>query len=123
MNELALLKALADPTRLAVMRLLAKRECTVSALQSLVGREQSLLSHHLKLLREAGLVHSRYRGAHVVYSLAHPRLAALVREVGATARAVEGTCKCVECGGPLLRPYPVEAKAGEPRLSGGARAE
>lgn len=118
MNELTLLKALADPTRLEVLRLLAGRERTVTAMEGALGIEQSSLSHHLKVLRESGLVTSRYEGAHVVYALAHPRLGLLVEQVAATAAAVEGVCRCVECGGTLVRPYPRAADVLEREAQG-----
>lgn len=121
MNERTLLRALGDPTRLEVLRLLSRRERTVAALLERLKMEQSALSHHLKVLRQAGLVTSRYQGAHVVYALAHPRLAGFLKEVRVTARALDGVCRCVECGGTLLRPYPSASQA-TPRAStsGGA---
>ncbi len=63
------LKALADDTRLAVVRHLMKGECHVGAIQTELGIEQSLLSHHLKLLREAGIVESARDGKAVLYRL------------------------------------------------------
>jgi DNA-binding transcriptional ArsR family regulator len=105
-NELTLLKALGDPARLAALRFLRLHERTVSEVVAHLAMEQSAVSHHLKVLREAGLVESRYEGAHVVYRLAHPRLAKLLADVAATAKALDGVCRCAECGGTLLRPYP-----------------
>jgi DNA-binding transcriptional ArsR family regulator len=63
------LKALADETRLAVVRHLMKGECHVGAIQAALGIEQSLLSHHLKHLREAGIVESSRDGKAVLYRL------------------------------------------------------
>ena len=63
------LKALADETRLAVVRHLMKGECHVGAIQAELGIEQSLLSHHLKHLREAGIVESTRDGKAVLYRL------------------------------------------------------
>lgn len=64
------LKALADPTRLAVVEALMKAPCHVGELVELLGVEQSLLSHHLRVLREIGLLHSQRDGKAVLYSLA-----------------------------------------------------
>ncbi len=105
-NELNLLKALGDPSRLEALRFMARHRRTVGEIVAHLAMEQSAVSHHLKVLREAGLVESRYEGAHVVYRLAHPRLAKLLDDVAATAKALDGACRCVECGGTLLRPYP-----------------
>ncbi|VAX39365.1 Transcriptional regulator, ArsR family [hydrothermal vent metagenome] len=65
-----LLKILADETRLAVVRQLINGPKHVGEINSALGLEQSLLSHHLKILREAGLVISERDGKSVMYSLA-----------------------------------------------------
>ena len=54
-----LLKALADPVRLDICRSLANEELCVCHLTEDLGISQPLLSHHLKILREAGLVETR----------------------------------------------------------------
>ncbi|MEM1109731.1 MAG: metalloregulator ArsR/SmtB family transcription factor [Planctomycetota bacterium] len=65
------LKALADPTRLAVVRrLLDGGPGYVGAINESLGLDQSLLSHHLKVLREAGLVEAEREGKAVRYRLA-----------------------------------------------------
>ena len=52
----AQLKVLADSTRLAVTRRLLRKPQQVGELRELLGVEQSLLSHHLRVLKNAGLV-------------------------------------------------------------------
>ncbi|MBW3540050.1 MAG: metalloregulator ArsR/SmtB family transcription factor [Planctomycetes bacterium] len=64
-----LLKVLADETRLAVVQQLLDGPKHVGEMNASLGVEQSLLSHHLKVLREAGLVTSRRDGKAVLYSL------------------------------------------------------
>lgn len=66
----SLLKMLADETRLAVVRQLIEGPKHVSEINESLDLEQSLLSHHLKILREAGLVTSQRDGKAVLYSLA-----------------------------------------------------
>jgi ArsR family transcriptional regulator len=60
----AILKVLADETRLAVLRQL------MGELNAALKMEQSLLSHHLRVLRDAGLVLSTRDGKAVLYRLA-----------------------------------------------------
>ena len=63
-------KALADPTRLAVAAaLLAGDEMCVCDMAWVVGHAQNLASHHLRVLRAAGLVASRRDGKLVLYRL------------------------------------------------------
>jgi ArsR family transcriptional regulator len=64
------LRVLADPTRLAVLELLMKGPLHAGALARGLGVEQSLLSHHLQTLREAGLVVAERDGKSVLYKLA-----------------------------------------------------
>jgi DNA-binding transcriptional ArsR family regulator len=63
------LKALADPHRWSVIDLLMDNPKTVADLLEHLGLEQSLLSHHLRILRQAGIVESRREGKKVRYRL------------------------------------------------------
>ncbi len=65
-----LLKALADQTRLDVVRFLLGGSAHVAEIGAELKIEQSLLSHHLRVLREAGIVRAIRDGKAVLYSLA-----------------------------------------------------
>jgi len=66
----AKLKVLADPTRLAVVEHLLGGPQNVGEIASALGLEQTLLSHHLAVLREAGLVLAERQGKRVLNRLA-----------------------------------------------------
>lgn len=66
----ARLKVLADDTRLAVLQQLLHGPKHVGEINESLHLEQSLLSHHLKVLREAELVRAERDGKSVLYSLA-----------------------------------------------------
>jgi len=72
--------ALADPVRLRVLSILAGAPggevCVCDFIEPL-GKSQPTVSHHLKILSEAGLVHGDRRGKWVWYSLNRARLAEL----------------------------------------------
>lgn len=78
--------ALADPARLRVLSLLAAAEsgevCACDFVEPL-GRSQPTVSHHLKVLSEAGLVTGDKRGRWVWYSLVPERLDTLRSALGA----------------------------------------
>ncbi len=83
-RQAALFQALSDPRRLAILTRLQAGEQCVCHLQDAIDVGQSLLSFHLKTLREAGLVVSRREGRWMHYSLstagltaAHDAIAAL----------------------------------------------
>jgi ArsR family transcriptional regulator len=56
---LAILKSLADPNRLRIFDILMQGDSCNCELNEKLGLPPNLLSHHLRVLREAGLVHSR----------------------------------------------------------------
>jgi ArsR family transcriptional regulator len=72
--------ALGDPVRLRVLSMLAAApsgEICVCDFIGPLGKSQGTISHHLKILAEAGLVHGDRRGKWVWYSLDRDRLASL----------------------------------------------
>jgi len=66
----AQLHVLSDQTRLAVVRLLLDGPMNVSAMRASLGIEPTLLSHHLRVLREAEMVTTTRDGRFICYQLA-----------------------------------------------------
>jgi len=64
------LQAVADPVRWAVLAMLVEAPRCVCKLQEQIPIAGNLLSYHLKVLREAGLVSTSRRGRWVDYALA-----------------------------------------------------
>ena len=62
--------ALADPTRIRIVSLLADTEMCVGDLCFLLDMTQPAVSHHLRILRNLKIVSSRKEGRHVFYTLA-----------------------------------------------------
>ena len=83
-EELALrFKALADPTRVAIINCLsAADEVCVCNLTETFDLSQPTVSHHLKILREAGLVESQRRGTWAYYRLVPEAIDALRGALG-----------------------------------------
>ncbi len=76
-------KALADPTRVAIINSLsAADEVCVCNLTDTFELSQPTISHHLKILREAGLVESSRRGTWAYYRLVPEALAELRGALG-----------------------------------------
>jgi ArsR family transcriptional regulator len=92
MNPDDLFRALADPTRLRSLLLLATEgELCVCELVHAIGELQPKISRHLAMLREAEIVTDRREGLWIHYRL-NPKLPAWAREVlAATARANTNT--------------------------------
>ena len=71
-------KALGDPTRVAIVNRLAAADCVcVCDFVAALGLAQPTVSHHLKVLREAGLVESSRRGTWAYYRLVPETVGAL----------------------------------------------
>ena len=62
-------QALADETRLEIIALLQKRELCVSEISARFDMTQPSISHHLDVLKRAGLVKAEKRGREVYYRL------------------------------------------------------
>lgn len=65
-----LMKALSDPNRVKIVKMLQQRHMCVCELQAALGVAQPTVSNHLKVLEDAGLVTSFKEGQWVNYSLA-----------------------------------------------------
>jgi ArsR family transcriptional regulator, arsenate/arsenite/antimonite-responsive transcriptional repressor len=76
-------KALADPTRVAIVNRLAAADCVcVCDFVASLDLAQPTISHHLKVLREAGLVESSRRGTWAYYRLVPEAVSALRGALG-----------------------------------------
>ena len=70
MNSVTFAKAMADDTRQKIMNhLCCQWLCVSDVVDKLGGVTQPTVSHHLAILREAGLVHTRREGKQIFYSL------------------------------------------------------
>ena len=70
------MKAVSDPTRVKILKIIEKRMMCVCELQTSLGIAQSTTSKHLKILEDAGLVASHKDGLWVNYTLADGRQSA-----------------------------------------------
>lgn len=84
-----LLKAMADETRLRLLEILLVREKCVNGLVEELRCPQPHVSHHLRILREAGLVEGLRKGKQVCYRITPGLRRALARRQG---RALDFGC-------------------------------
>ncbi|HET6399520.1 MAG TPA: metalloregulator ArsR/SmtB family transcription factor [Candidatus Thermoplasmatota archaeon] len=100
MDRSSLLRLLGDPTRAAILEALVANERAVADLVELTGDEQSNVSHHLRHLREAGLVVARRHGRRQLYRFTDPEVGRLLGELVATASRLEQACYTARLGIP-----------------------
>ena len=72
----AVFRALADPTRQRILELLTERDMAVGEIVAAFRLSAPSISHHLGVLRQAGLVRQRRAGQQIIYSLDRAALAA-----------------------------------------------
>jgi DNA-binding transcriptional ArsR family regulator len=65
----ATIRALADPTRREILRLLRERDLAAGDIASRFDMTAPTVSHHLSVLKDAGLVQAERNGRSVVYSV------------------------------------------------------
>ncbi len=65
------MKALSDPNRIRILKLLQKKDFCVSEITGIINLAQSTVSKHLKILENAGLVVSQKRGLWVHYKISN----------------------------------------------------
>ncbi|MGB9683087.1 MAG: autorepressor SdpR family transcription factor [bacterium] len=62
-------KALSDKTRRKILKMLSEKELTAGEIANSFQQSWPTISHHLEVLKSAGLISSEKRGQHVFYSL------------------------------------------------------
>ena len=94
-DQAKFLRCLGEPTRLEILKLLAKGERCVGELTSVLNKEQSLISHHLKALKQCNVVQERQEAQKVYYKLTDAKLARLIIDCEALMKELS-LCKCQE---------------------------
>ena len=86
-RQVAIFKALGDPTRLGIFRLIAAQDAPICVcdVTDRFDVSQPTISHHLKVLRDAGLVTASRRGVWAYYETHAPGLAFLRDAVNVVA--------------------------------------
>lgn len=79
-QKAALLRALANPVRLCIVReLLARGECNVSSMQHCLEISQSAASQHLARLRDLGIICGERKGTEVYYRVVSDQAAEIIK--------------------------------------------
>ena len=97
-DQIALLKALADPKRLQIIRTLARNEncdchefCACRLLENL-GISQPTLSHHMKILCDCGIATGRKEGKWTYYRLNRGVVDGFLQSLSEVVNTNEGCC-------------------------------
>ncbi|HOJ72102.1 MAG TPA: metalloregulator ArsR/SmtB family transcription factor [Syntrophorhabdaceae bacterium] len=85
-----LFKLLNDPNRLRIIFAIDKERRSVSEIMEATGLSQTLVSFHLRPLRESGILSTERKGAFIYYSLTEPGLIDLLKSLGGVKLKEEG---------------------------------
>jgi DNA-binding transcriptional ArsR family regulator len=92
MKGAALLRCMSDETRFSILQHIGSGELSVGDIADMMGRDQPLISHHLKILKECGIVSFTARGRRSMYSISSPRLASLIRDIAEAGEQMDELC-------------------------------
>ncbi len=81
MNEVAIFKALADPTRLKILECIKDGEKCICTIVPRTGKSQPNVSQHLKVLKIAGLVDERREGTRFLINVSNPKIFDVINSV------------------------------------------
>ncbi|MEO1164391.1 MAG: autorepressor SdpR family transcription factor [Chloroflexota bacterium] len=74
-------KALADPTRREILRMLGEKSLTAGDIAEVFDISKPSISHHLRILKDAELVFAERDGQHIIYSLNSSVMQEIVTEI------------------------------------------
>jgi len=77
-DQARLLRCIGEANRLRILKVLVSGEKCVGEIVEAIEKEQSLVSHHLKALKECNIVVAKPKAQRIYYKLASPKLAALI---------------------------------------------
>lgn len=98
MNGLTLLKCICDETRFRMLERLQKNgEMCVNDLVTELKRDQPLISHHLKALKQCGIVRSRQNGKMTMYSIANREISRLINDITTASKKIAKICEDPAC--------------------------
>ena len=92
-TSVLIIKAIADDTRLEIVKLLLKHNYCVGALARRLGLTEPAISQHLKILREAGLLIGEKRGYFMHYDVKRDQLRLLASDLEDLAQIQREACR------------------------------
>ncbi len=98
MNGLTLLKCICEDTRFNILELLQKnKEMSVNELVSKLKKDQPLVSHHLKALKECKIVNFKENGKSAMYFISSKEISKLISDIVKTGEKMVTICEDPSC--------------------------
>jgi ArsR family transcriptional regulator len=97
MDEEKFLKCIGDNNRRRILNSLEKKEKCVTDIITSTGMEQTLVSFHLKALRNCGLVTTRRDGKKILYKISNPGILKILNSIQNLVVEINDVCDSDEC--------------------------
>jgi DNA-binding transcriptional ArsR family regulator len=98
MNGLTLLKCICEDTRFNILELLQKnKEMSVNELVLKLKKDQPLVSHHLKSLKQCKIVNSKESGKSTMYFISNKEISNLIKEIVKAGDKIAIKCDDPSC--------------------------
>ncbi|MEM3064973.1 MAG: metalloregulator ArsR/SmtB family transcription factor [Candidatus Nitrosotenuis sp.] len=98
MNGAALLKCICEETRFNILELLQKnQQMSVNDLVAKLKKDQPLVSHHLRALKDCNIVKTKESGKMTMYSIANKNISRLIAEIVKTSEKMVACCEAASC--------------------------
>ena len=81
MKTNTLLKCIVDDNRRNILKFLGKQEKCVCEIVEYLNLEQSLISHHLQILKECELLKSRQDGKNILYKITNQKINNVIKQI------------------------------------------
>ena len=99
MNGMTLLKCICEDTRFSILELLQKnKEMSVNELVLKLKKDQPLISHHLKALKQCKIISSKENGKSTLYFITGKEISGLIKEIVKTGEKIAVKCEDSTCG-------------------------
>jgi DNA-binding transcriptional ArsR family regulator len=89
MDESKFLRCITEESRRNILKFLGNSEKCVCEIVDFLGKEQSVVSHHLASLRSCGLVTSRQKGKKMMYRVSNPKIVQFLKKGEELAKRLE----------------------------------
>ena len=98
MNGLELIKCICDETRFNILELLQEnKELCVNDFVASLKKDQPLVSHHLRTLKQCGILSSRGNGKMTMYSISSKQISEMVDNITKASKKIVTLCDCKSC--------------------------
>jgi len=98
MNGLVLLKCICEDTRFNILELLQKnKEMSVNELVLKLKKDQPLISHHLRSLKQCKIVNSKENGKSTIYFISNKEISNLIKEIVKAGDKIAVKCEDPSC--------------------------